>query len=91
MNEDPDRRITYIPTDREPDRPPPGQSTLVGMGLAIGILLLGLQLWLLTLAFDLFLSDEPGEIAVLAGFSALAFVGGLLMLRLINRKPRRRP
>ena len=76
--------------EREPDRPTPGQPVIVGMGLAIGILLMSLQLWLLTLAFDLYLSDEPREIIGLAFFSGLVFLGGLVMLRLLDRRPRRR-
>ena len=32
--------------------PPPGQAPIIAAGLAIGVLLLGVQLWLLTVALD---------------------------------------
>jgi hypothetical protein len=41
-----------------PSGPPPGQGGLVMLGLSIGILLMGVQLWLLTLAFNLYLRGE---------------------------------
>jgi hypothetical protein len=71
-------------------RPPPGQSVLVGLGLALGILLMSVQLWLLTLAFDLYLSGERGRTVIAAVISGLVFLGGLAMLRLLDRGPRRR-
>jgi hypothetical protein len=62
---------------------------LVATGLAIGILLLGVQLWLLTLAFDLYLSGERGATLLAAIFSGLVFLGGILMWRLLDRpRPR---
>lgn len=90
MSEDRRSRTARDNPEHEHDRSPPGYSAIVGLGLAIGILLMSMQLWLLTLAFDLYLSDEPREIVSLAAFSGLVFLGGLLMLRLLGRKPRRR-
>ena len=90
MSEDREARIARGNPDEDLERRSPGQPAIVGLGLAIGILLMSMQLWLLTLAFDLYLSDEPGEIVILAVFSGLVFMGGLLMLRLLDRKPRRR-
>ena len=68
--------------------PPPGQMTLVLAGLTIGLLLMGIQLWLLTIALDLYLSGAGARIWQLALVSGGIFLGGLLMLRLLNRRPR---
>lgn len=67
--------------------PPPGQMTLVLAGLAIGLLLMGIQLWLLTIALDLYLAGAGARIWQLALVSGAIFLGGLLMLRLLNRQP----
>lgn len=71
-------------------RPPPGQAGLAMLGLSIGIMLMGIQLWLLTLAFDLYMLDEDTDAVLAAVFSGLVFLGGLIMLRLLDRRPRRR-
>ena len=72
--------------------PPPGQMTLVLTGLAIGLLLMGIQLWLLTIALDLYLAGAGARGWQLALVSGAIFLGGLLMLRLLRRRPRmRRP
>lgn len=71
-------------------RPPVGQSGLTTLGLAIGLLLLTIQLWLLTIAFDLYLAGERMQTVGVAISSGLVFLGGLLMLRLLNRRPMRR-
>ena len=68
--------------------PPPGQMTLILAGLAIGLLLLGIQLWLLTIALDLYLAGAGAQIWQLALLSGAIFLGGLLMLRLLNRQSR---
>lgn len=70
-------------------RPPPGQAGLAMLGLAIGIMLMSIQLWLLTLAFDLYMLDEDADAMLAAAFSGLVFLGGLAMLRLLDRRPRR--
>lgn len=72
--------------------PPPGQMGLVMAGLTIGLLLMSVQLWLLTIALDLYLAGEGQRIWLVALISGLIFAGGLLMLRLLRRRPRvRRP
>ncbi|HZU70627.1 MAG TPA: hypothetical protein VFA09_25360 [Ktedonobacteraceae bacterium] len=68
-------------------RPPLGQVAVVLMGLAIGILLLGIQLWLLTTALDLYLAGQGTYMWLLALISGLVFVGGLLVLRMLARRP----
>ncbi len=71
------------------DTPPlPGQAPLVGAALTIGILLLGVQLWILTVALDLFLEGRGGQVWLLATVSGLIFLGGLLVLWLLRRRPR---
>ncbi|MBX6721954.1 MAG: hypothetical protein IRY92_01750 [Dactylosporangium sp.] len=76
------------PGEEPPRRPPPGQGGLVMLGLAVGMLLMSIQLWLLTLAFELYLSGKRGETVIAAVISGLVFVGGLVMLRLLDRRPR---
>lgn len=72
--------------------PPPGQMGLVMAGLTIGLLLMSVQLWLLTIALELFLAGEGRRVWLVALISGLIFAGGLLMLRLLRRRPRvRRP
>ena len=67
--------------------PPPGRVAIVLTGLAIGILLMGIQLWILTLALDLYLSGGGANILALALISGLIFLGGLIVLRLLGRHP----
>ena len=50
---------------------------------------MAIQLWLLTIAFDLYLEGERGKTVSVAIASGLVFLGGLGMLRLLDRKPRR--
>ena len=42
--------------------PPPGQMTIVLAGLVIGLLLMGIQLWLLTIALELYLAGDGGRV-----------------------------
>jgi hypothetical protein len=69
------------------DPPPPGQEAVVMAALAIGIVLMGIQLWLLTVALDLYLAGKGDQIWGLALVSAAIFLGGLLMTRLLRRRP----
>lgn len=66
-------------------RPPPGRIAVVLTGLSIGILLLGIQLWLLTISLDRYLAGQGNNIWTLALLSGLVFLGGLLVLRLLAR------
>lgn len=70
---------------------PAGQSALVLLGLAVGILLMAVQLWLLTLAFNLYLLGERRGTLIAAIVSGVIFLGGLAMLRVLRavRRPRR--
>jgi hypothetical protein len=67
--------------------PPPGRVAIVLTGLTIGILLMGIQLWLLTVALDLYLSGRGPDVLVLTLISGLIFLGGLFVLRLLGRHP----
>ncbi|MCC7104027.1 MAG: hypothetical protein IT307_02695 [Chloroflexi bacterium] len=65
--------------------PPPGQLALVLAALLLGVLLMGLQLWLLTVALELYLSGAGRQGWLLALVSGLIFGGGLLTLRVLSR------
>jgi hypothetical protein len=60
----------------------------VAAGLAVGVLLLGVQLWLLTVALDLYLGGQGGQVWSLALVSGLIFLGGLAVLWTLRRRPR---
>ncbi|HEU4649453.1 MAG TPA: hypothetical protein VFS33_10370 [Gemmatimonadales bacterium] len=74
----------------EPPRPPPGQPALVMLGLGVGVLLMAIQLWLLTVALNLYLLREERGPLLATGISGLIFLGGVIMLRVLRRRPRRR-
>ncbi len=69
-------------------RPPPGQGPVVGAALAVGILLMGVQLWLLTIALDLYLAGKCAQVWGIAAVSGLIFLGGLVVLWVLGRRPR---
>lgn len=74
--------------DDADDRPPaPGQLAVIMAGLAIGILLMGIQLWLLTIALELYLAGEGGQVWQLALISGAIFLGGLAILGVLRRRP----
>jgi len=64
----------------------PGQQAIVLAALFIALLLLGVQLWLLTVALDLYLAGLAGPIWSLPVISGLIFLGGLLVLRLLKKQ-----
>jgi hypothetical protein len=71
------------------ERPyPPGEMAVVLLGLTVGVLLMGVQLLLLTVALELYLSGEGGRIWQHALASGGIFLCGLLMLWLLRRRPR---
>jgi hypothetical protein len=78
---------TDVSVGRTP--PAPGRQAMLLAALVIGALLLAMQLWLLTVALEIYLggTDDSG-IWVLAGFSGLVFFGGLLVLRTLARRAR---
>ena len=70
------------------DQPPVGQAPIIMAALTIGILLMGIQLWLLTVALDLFLAGNGGEVWRIAVVSGAIFFGGIGMLAILRRRPR---
>ncbi|MGD9894791.1 MAG: DUF6755 family protein [Dehalococcoidia bacterium] len=68
--------------------PPPGRQALLLAALTIGFLLLAIQLWLLTVALDLYLGGSGDDVWQLALASGVVFLGGLVALRLLDRRPR---
>lgn len=74
-----------VPVERTP---PPGRQALVLAALLIGFLLMGIQLWLLTVALDLYLGGHGDNIWLIALASGAVFIGGLVAVRLLDRRPR---
>jgi hypothetical protein len=56
--------------------------------LLIGLLLMALQLWLLTIALELYLSGAGNRVWQLALVSGGIFLGGLAILVVLHRRPR---
>lgn len=65
----------------------PGRRALLLVALVVGVLMLGLQLWLLTVALDLYLGGRGGSLWVLAVCSGVIFAGGVAADRLLRRRP----
>ncbi len=77
------------PHSRPPQGPPlPGQQALVTAGMVMGFVLLGAQLWLLTVALDLYLAGRHQHVWLLALVSGLITAGGFVILYLLKRRPR---
>ncbi len=68
--------------------PAAGRVAMILAGVLSGLLLMGLQLWLLTIALDLYLSGHSDGTWQLVLISGLIFLGGLLVVWLLV--PRRR-
>lgn len=90
------RPVDYL-ADQRPDYstgrtpPPPGRQAILLASLTVGALLLAMQLWLLTVALELYLGgDDDSGIWVLAGFSGLIVLGGAFVLRMLARRARLR-
>ena len=66
----------------------PGREALLTAALLIGLLMLGIQLWMLTVALELFLAGDGDRVWGLAIASAVVFGGGIFALRLLSRQPR---
>lgn len=66
----------------------PGRQALLLGALLLGLIVLAIQLWLLTVALELFLSGEGDHIWGLALVSGMVFAGGLLASWLLSRSPR---
>lgn len=66
----------------------PGRRAMVLAAVVIGMVLLGVQLWLLTVAVELYLGGEAEHAWTLALGSAAVFLGGLLAYRMLGKQPR---
>lgn len=71
--------------ERGPPTEAPGRQALVAAALLVGLLLLSLQLWLLTVALELYLGGEGQQVWQLALASAAIFLGGVLVVRRLRR------
>jgi hypothetical protein len=61
---------------------------IVTAAVTIGFLLVGIQLWLLTVALDLYLGGSNGWAWLIAIVSGAIFLGGLLLIWVLERRPR---
>jgi len=88
---DPRQPLSYLgevrPGEPADQAPVHGQASIVLAAAFIGLILMTIQLWLLTVALDLYLGGRGKLVWQLALASGVIFVGGLLMLRLIHRRP----
>lgn len=66
----------------------PGRQALLLGALVLGLLMMGIQLWLLTVALELYLGGEGDSIWGLAVSSGILFAGGLFAVWLLSRSPR---
>ena len=88
MSRLPVRRVSQ--RELEP-RISPGRRALLLAAVLIGVLLLAIQLWLLTIALDLFLGGRGGEIWSLVLISGLIFAGGVAPYVVLRRSSPPRP
>jgi len=77
-----------VPRAAETPSSGPGRAAMLLAALLVGLLLMGMQLWLLTVALDLYLGGQGRQIWLLAVVSGLIFVGGVVMLMVLGRRPR---
>ncbi len=64
------------------------EGPVVTAALLLGLTLMAIQLWLLTVALDLLLGGKAHGFGRLALASGAVFAGGLLVLRLLRVGPR---
>ena len=80
-------RPTRVPV-AQPPRPVPGREALLLGALAIGLMLLAIQLWLLTVALEMFLAGDGDTVWGLAVGSGIVFAGGLIAVAVLSRRTR---
>lgn len=88
MSRLPTRRVTQ--RELEP-RISPGRRALLLAAVLTGVLLLAIQLWLLTIALDLYLGGRGAEIWSLVITSGLIFAGGITAYVVLRRSSPPRP
>ncbi len=62
----------------------PWAGPILATALLLGLVLMAIQLWILTVALDLLLGGRPEGLLRLALASAAVFAGGLVVLRLLR-------
>ena len=77
-----------VPRPVEAQSSAPGRAAVLLAALLVGLLLMGMQLWLLTVALDLYLGGQGRQIWLLALVSGAIFVGGVVMLAVLGRRRR---
>jgi hypothetical protein len=78
----------WIPDSAVDRPPPPGEMAILLAALSIGILLMGIQLWLLTVALDLYLGGQGPQVWQLALVSGAIFLGGRGILSILHHRSR---
>ena len=79
---------SWVPDSALDQPPPPGEAALVIAALLIGILLMAIQLWLLTVALELYLGGQGPRVWQLALASGLIFLGGRGILTILHHRSR---
>lgn len=77
---------TWIPDSAVDQPPPPGEMAILLAALLLGILLMGIQLWLLTVALELYLGGQGFRVWQLALVSGIIFLGGRGILSVLNHR-----
>lgn len=83
--------MSGVPDGDAEERAPwrsPGEQAMAGAAIAIGVLSLGIQLWALSVALELYLEGEGDNIWGLVVLSGLVFGGGLLALHQLRERRR---
>lgn len=83
------------PADASPHRPDapyerlpmPGRQALLLAALIFGLIMMAIQLWLLTVALELYLAGDGDHVWGLAVGSGIVFGGGMLAVWLLSRRP----
>jgi hypothetical protein len=70
------------------DRVAPWAGPVLGTALAIGLVLMAIQLWLLTVALDLLLGGKTDGFLRLVLASGAVFAGGVLVLAVLRTRAR---
>ncbi|GCE50927.1 hypothetical protein EI42_02258 [Thermosporothrix hazakensis] len=65
---------------------PPGQMAIASSALVLGLLLMAIQLWLLTISLEQYLAGQHVHLWIVVLISGLIFLGGLLIFRALGKK-----
>ncbi len=70
------------------DRVRAWEQPVLTAALALGLVLMGIQLWILTVALDLLLGGRTEGLLRLAAVSGAVFAGGVVVLELLRARSR---